>query len=283
VSNYAEIRAALMCSKDGCPCQRGPNVHCPCPNHARGDRNPSLTLHERNGKVLVNCKASVPGDQKVIPALIERGLWEGADDENWTPRGPSIAEYEYLDENGELLFTVCRTTNKEFPSWTPDATKPHGKGWSLKGVRRVLFQLPLLIEAISRGRQVFLVEGEKDVLAVIKAGGVAVCNPGGAGKWSQDYSASLTGAHVSIVADNDPAGVAHAGVVMGHLTGIAASVLLLSPAHGKDAYDHLEAGFKLHEFRALGAVPEVEPVQRRRSAIGVSVSEWRDPLSGDEV
>ena len=274
MTTYAELRSALTCGKPGCECARGPNVHCPCPRHKHNDAKPSLTLHESGGTPLLQCRVSDSRDQEpLFEALKARGLWGGTgdDDPNWTPRGPAVASYQYLDGEGELLYTVCRTAEKEFPSWAPDSSKPHGRTWSLKGVQRVLFQLPLLLEAIDRGRQVFLVEGEKDVLRILEAGGVATCNPGGAGKWSQNYSGTLAGAHVSIVADNDAAGIAHAGAVRAHLLDVAASVLLLCPAAGKDAYDHLEAGYGLHEFRALGSVPEVEPVKRRTTAIGVDV------------
>ena len=44
-----------------------------------------------------------------------------------------------------------------------------------------------LIAAVQDSRTVYIVEGEKDVQAVERAGGVATCNPGGAGKWRAEY------------------------------------------------------------------------------------------------
>jgi hypothetical protein len=31
-----------------------------------------------------------------------------------------ITKYPYYDENGKILYHVCRTTEKEFPPQTPD-------------------------------------------------------------------------------------------------------------------------------------------------------------------
>ena len=36
-------------------------------------------------------------------------------DDDWTPYGPAIAIYDYVDERGELLFQVWRTADKQFP------------------------------------------------------------------------------------------------------------------------------------------------------------------------
>ena len=71
---------------------------------------------------------------------------------------------------------------------------------NLNGTRRVLYSLPRVIEAVAAGRTIYVVEGEKDVHAIERAGEVATCNPGGAGKWREDYSAALAGAKV-VVAD----------------------------------------------------------------------------------
>src|ERR1700739_4714279 len=43
-----------------------------CPSHP--DRDPSLSVTDRNGKVLVHCHAEC-SQQKVIAALRKRGLW----------------------------------------------------------------------------------------------------------------------------------------------------------------------------------------------------------------
>lgn len=81
---------------------------------------------------------------------------------------------------------------------------------SVRGdVRRVLFKLPELIEAIAAEHPIFVVEGERDVLALNKVGIVATTNAGGAGKWRNEYSEVLRGADVVLVPDNDDAGWQH--------------------------------------------------------------------------
>ena len=56
----------------------------------------------------------------------------------------------------------------------------------------MLYRLPDVLEAAARGDRVFVCEGEKDVEAVRAAGGVATCNPGGAGNWRKEYTESLS-------------------------------------------------------------------------------------------
>ena len=69
--NADTIREALQCGRPGCPCHRTTgNVHCP----AHDDRNPSLSLTERNGKVLFTCHAGCT-QEAVIEALRQRNLW----------------------------------------------------------------------------------------------------------------------------------------------------------------------------------------------------------------
>ena len=67
----------------------------------------------------------------------------------------------------------------------------------------MLYRLPELIAA-NPGATVFVVEGEKDVHRFGQLGLEATCNPGGAGKWRDEYSDSLIDREVVIMPDNDP-------------------------------------------------------------------------------
>jgi len=87
--------------------------------------------------------------------------------------------------------------------------------WKLGETRRVLYRLPQVIEAVKAGKTIYIPEGEKDVHAIEQAGGVATCNPGGAGKWKREYAESLRGAQVVVVADKDTPGRKHARDVAG--------------------------------------------------------------------
>jgi hypothetical protein len=176
-----------------------------------------------------------------------------------------------VDEAGQLLFAVCRTAGKQFPQWRPDPATKTGRRWSLKdratgkpAVRLVLYRLPKVLEAAADGQVIYVVEGEKDVHAVEAAGGVATCNPGGAGpgRWREEYAAALFGASlVVVVADRDgpdpkrPAnsyqGQRHARRVARSLAKQGIPVRLVMAATGKDATDHLAAGHGLGAFVPL--------------------------------
>ncbi|HEY7418860.1 MAG TPA: AAA family ATPase, partial [Ktedonobacteraceae bacterium] len=77
---------------------------------------------------------------------------------------------------------------------------------------------------------------------------IATCNPGGAGKWREEYSQFFQGKHVVIIRDDDPPGRAHARDVKRALHGIADEVQIVDVLTGKDAFDHLEAGYSLDSF-----------------------------------
>jgi hypothetical protein len=133
---------------------------------------------------------------------------------------------------------------------------------------------------------IYVVEGEKDADRLVRAGEVATCNFEGAAdngqrpKWRPEYGDALRGARVVVVADNDPAGRAHAAAVAADLQGKAASVQVMVPAvsHAKaDVSDHLDAGYKLADLVAAeeafpskakhGKLEEDDPAEQPPSRI----------------
>jgi putative DNA primase/helicase len=168
--------------------------------------------------------------------------------------------FDYLDESGQLLFQVVRREGKRFSQRRPDGNG--GWLWNLNGARRVLFRLPALVAHLEQNRPdpIYVVEGEKDVLAIEASGATATCNPGGAGKWSDEYSESLRGARrVVLVADLDEPGARHARQVRESLATVGIVAELVQPREGKDASDHLAAGFGLDEFVASPVQFEADP------------------------
>ena len=107
---------------------------------------------------------------------------------------------------------------------------------SLGDVRRVLYRLPAVLEAVKAGRTVYIVEGEKDVATLVSWRLDATCNPGGAGKgkWHPEYSEALGGAHIVIIPDGDKEGREHAVRAAEALAGIAADVEVVELPAGKD-------------------------------------------------
>ena len=212
-----------------------------CPAH--NDRNPSLSISEtKEGKILVKCHAGCSNDA-VVDALKGKGLWPEPERREEKPKAKKkiVAEYDYADpETGEIVMQVVRYEPKDFRQRRP---KPGGGwDWSVPAGKRILFNLPAVAAS---NKLVCVVEGEKDVEALSNIGVVATCNPGGAGKWQENYTAALAGRDVCILPDNDQPGEQHAEIVARSLHGIARSVRIVRlpdlPAKG-DVSDWIRAG-----------------------------------------
>lgn len=171
--------------------------------------------------------------------------------------GRIVAEYDYPDEGGRILYQTIRYDPKNFKQ-----RRPNGNGgwhWNLKGVRLVLYRLPELFKRASD--IVFICEGEKDVHALESLGLLATCNAMGAGKWRDVYAETLRGRRVVIITDNDPPtdekgnphyrGQKHAGVVAESLLRHECEVRIIEPPRGKDAADWLAEGATLQEIETL--------------------------------
>ena len=119
-----------------------------CPAHE--DRDPSLSIREVDGKILLHCHAGCP-QQNVIERLKARGLWQA----EHSDKRRIVATYDYNDEDGNLLYQVVRYEPKSFCQRQPDG---HG-GWIWKkGPYQVLYHL----SEVSEAAIVFLPEGERD-------------------------------------------------------------------------------------------------------------------------
>jgi len=241
----------------------GRNTRLLCPAH--DDHEPSLDVAEGDTTaVVVNCRSRGCTFEQICEAVGLEPREFMPDDPGageWTPRGPAVATYEYVDAARKLLFRVCRTADKQFSQSRPDPSTKSGWKWNLEGVERVLYRLPEVLEAARSGGTVYVTEGEKDVHALERIGLVATCNPGGAGKWRRTYNRWLMGAErVVVVADDDPAGRAHAKEVtrslIEDLEEAACTVELVRSGAGKDPHDHVTAGLGADDFLPLD--PETE-------------------------
>ena len=225
----------------------GNNAQCP----AHEDREASLSISQGRDRALIKCHANC-AKLDILAAL---GLsWADLCDEPRQANGRAYevaATYAYTDEAGAELFYAERRMPKGFRQYRVVNGR---KVWKLGGVRLVLYRLPRVIGAVKNGETIYVAEGEKDVHAIEAAGGVATCNPMGAGKWRPEFGDVLKGATVIVVADKDDAGYIHAAAVKADLAGKAASVTVVEPAEGNDAADHLAAGRGLADFRPLAAI-----------------------------
>ncbi len=207
-----------------------------CPAH--DDSNPSMSVTVGdNGGILVHCHAGC-SPESIVGAMglkmsdlmkdsPRRGREPGkkksakADDaplpsfkapKKKRDYGKKVAEYDYQDADGKAIFRVERRVmadgKKTFVQMHPDPKSKYGWTWGVKsaGVERVPFHLPKILAAGKAGKNVVVVEGEKDVLTVEKLiGCCATCNSGGAGKWERGWGKYFEGVpKILIVADKDP-------------------------------------------------------------------------------
>ena len=172
-------------------------------DHHNNDRNPSMEPYRKGDRTVITCN---PCNESWTPVNLAAEVWScekveaakrladslgldasALDERSRKPsRQTKTTYYDYTDEDSKLLYQAVRYEpkgkKKSFSFRRPDGKN----GWTgdLKGVRRVPYHLPELVEAAALGKTIFIAEGEKDVHAIERAGGVATCNPGGAGKWS---------------------------------------------------------------------------------------------------
>jgi hypothetical protein len=249
--------------------QAGKGWSARCPAH--DDRRASLSVAQGDdGRVLLFCHRGC-GISSICGALGLRvvDLMPTAD-KLPTPSKPKgdakragkpriVAQYDYRDETGELLFQVVRYEPKDFKQRKP---KPGGGwDWSVKGMRVVPYRLRELLAAPAQ--PVFIVEGEKDADTLARFGLVATCNACGAGKWTAEHSAFLRGRRVIVLPDNDEAGRNHALQVAQSLHGIAEWVRIVQlpglPDKG-DVSDWVAAGGTKEELKRLAeAAPNWTP------------------------
>lgn len=168
-------------------------------------------------------------------------------------RPSTVAMYVYENSEGNPVFAVLRTRDKEFPQY-----RAAGLDRWLTGVGntpRVLYRLPRILDTAGSGGQIFIAEGEKDVHTLESLGLVATTAPGGSSaKWLDSYTGVLKDSHVVILPDNDEPGRKHARKVAAALQGRAASVKVLElpglPEKG-DVSDWAGAGGTADKLCAL--------------------------------
>ena len=265
-------------------------IRCPDPDHE--DTHPSCSL--RVADAVWNCHscgasggpealaaAFTPTDEQAAALMVAHGfplsqgmydrvgaekvkaLRDGAE----PPIGRVVASYTYQDAVGAAVLRVDRIEpGPNGKSKTFRQYHPQGEQWVRGGTDSPPpYRLPEVAAAAAAGSIVYVVEGEKDADALVAAGYVATTCPMGAGKWPIGWGAAhFAGAQVVVVADKDKPGRTHAAKVMADLDGHATAVQLVEAAHGKDAADHLAAGFGVDAF-----VPVVEkaaaPTSRLRA------------------
>lgn len=261
ISSSEELAAALGAKSVGAG-----TWMATCPTHH--DRKPSLAISSgSNGIPLVHCHAGC-AQETVVAALKDRGLWP-------PPTGPQIErEYDYVDEDGVILFQTVRYRPKDFRQRQPDGDD---WVWNLKGVRRVLYRLPDVLIA----KRVFVVEGEKDVERLRGWRLTATTSPMGAGKWRSEYAQCLAGKDVIILPDDDEPGKAHAETVAASVLPVAKSVRVVSLAAKDVSAWASKGGTKAKLLQLVKSTPVLNKDEVRETRVvreTRSAAEWPKPL-----
>lgn len=261
-----------------------------CPFH--NDHRPSLSIDAQKGLFFCHgcrAKGNLAQFETRITALRgsrAKGLITQMKHENRDEKQskPEIeAQYTYCDEEGEPLSQQVRYKGKGFAF---RSLSQDGKWqWGMKGARRVLYKLPEVIAA----NEVFVVEGEKDVETLRAWGLVATCNPGGAGKWTEEYSKFLKGKKVGILQDDDVPGRKHAKAVAASVAPYASEVRFVPPfPNAKDVTEWVEQGGTKKKLREI--VDATAPIEQDDTASdspeeqSLQLGDWRrEPLRGSWI
>lgn len=274
VSRYPEVFAALPVRRyDG---EEGWDLPCPVStNHKRHDKRWSARVWEGEGRLRFWCGRGCRWADAVAATGTKKRAWfrRALGETPVNVERKITARYRYEDQDGQLLYEVCRTDPKGFFQRRP---APGGKGWvydlrechvkfdpnggrwrsvkagtpgavHLPEVRYVLYRFADIRNA--PGQPVLVVEGEKSAEALRDLGFTATCSPLGAGKWRVGFGGFLADRHVIILPDNDEPGLTHGAMVAGSamLMGALSVRMIRSGATGYDipvggdVYDWLAA------------------------------------------
>ena len=225
---------------------------CPVPGHGRGngDKNPSLSISEGpDGKALFHCHGGC--DQgSVFSTMRERGFLPELEGRNVEPLAliKPIArqleqEWHYSDEEGVTLFIKqrFRTADAKGKDYKLIKVDEAGRRHATLGDARIVpYKLPELRDAVSKGRYVYLTEGEKAADAIISLGSVATSSHAGSGTWPDAITEYFAGANVVILPDNDTPGWKYAKKAAAKLLPVAKSIRVVDlggEEQGDDAYE----------------------------------------------
>lgn len=246
------------------------SARCPCRND---DNNPSLSVAEENGRILMHCHRGNGCDVFKICESIGISVAEIMPDDpkpQKTKTGLTlVATYDFIDETGQLLFQKLRYLDENGKKTFRQRRPKDGGGWEyeLAGTPRILYNLPAVLAAKANNKPILVVEGEKDVDTLTQLGITATTMPGGAGKWLDIHTETLSGATVDVIADNDEVGREHAQKVAEALSAAGCDVATFICPSAKDITDHIRAGGTVAELVPLESSATIPERDSRDDAI----------------
>ena len=215
----SEYELALTRLKGLKKTSNGFDAICPC----HDDKRQSLSIAEKDGQFLACCHAGC-SFESIIKEL------DLPPQKKAEPIIPVITDtYDYKDALTGEPYQVVRYYPKDFKQRRPD-----GKGgwvWNKDGITPNLYMRDFLEIHVAEHpeKPIFIVEGEKDVLSLMKVGQVATSISGGAStKWHPSLMPIFEGAKVVIIPDGDEPGRKYALYVANLLYGWCASLKVIS-------------------------------------------------------
>ncbi|GAG53020.1 unnamed protein product, partial [marine sediment metagenome] len=203
----------------------------------------------QGGPVEFDCKANKCAAAAILKAVTPQQAEPGK-------RARIVAEYDYQDETGKVLFQALRYEPKDFKQRQPDGSG--GWVWSLREPlvkQRPLYHLPEVVKAVNAERRVYVCEGEKDADNLTALGLCATTCPMGARKWRLEHTNTLRRGVVVLIPDNDTSGREHVVKAASLLSHAGASVKVLDlpdlPDQGGDVSDWLDAGGTSEELERM--------------------------------
>jgi len=207
-----------------------------------------------------------------------------------------VCEYEYRDPSGRVVFVKVRLRHdpcicgrgKSFGYYYRT-----GRGriiWQKPpDANQYLYRLEEIDPALARGTDspVYWCEGEKDADAIRTAGALATSHHQGAGKvtleqaqWLFHARRSYNARAIILVADCDDAG-AYDVIMRNNLlveAGFKGSLRIVRARAGKDAADHLAAGYSLSKFVPV----DISRLIEAASLYGFGLKHGRASYTGDD-
>lgn len=232
-----------------------------CPAHDNHKNSLSIGIGS-DGKILLHCFAGC--DYNTI--IDKLGVKEIKGGKTSKSTGKKIIKsYDYVDEKSSLLYQVVRTEPKGFFQRRPTMEG----GWvnGLKGIRKVLYNLPGVLDAMENGEQIFFVEGEKDADRLISCGLTATTTAGGASSWKSEYAKYLGGSKLVIIPDNDNADMNYARKIADEMVGSAKSVKIIklsNLAEKGDISDWLDIGNTVQDLKRIISITEAFKSDKKR-------------------
>jgi len=247
---------------------------CPVLDHGQGngDKNPSLSICEEDGKLLMKCHGgcsqhdvwSAVRDMGLLPQLsewVEPLVIRPINGHHPAPMPRPVpvqfppaprqinltGEWEYVDEHGVVLFVKQRFWTSDSKGKTYKLLRVMEDGSrqaSMQGARVIPYRLSDVLYASRKNKPVFICEGEKAADALASIGVFTSTSHTGAGSWPAANSTWFADLNIVLVPDNDQPGYRYASLVAAALLPIAKSIRLLAlpVGHTQDAFEWVAAG-----------------------------------------